>query len=111
MNVYLPEPDGPIRKTNSPLSILRLTLSNAGRADDLYCLVTRSRVIITARQGNRERQMFGRRGALGGGGGARPRHRGSPGNPGSPGAGAGAGAGLEGTCSGDGEGVVVPGPN
>ena len=39
-----------MRKTNSPLSILTLTLSSAGRADCLYCLVTRSRVIITARQ-------------------------------------------------------------
>src|ERR1700761_8380414 len=47
MKVDLPDPDGPIRKTNSPLSILTLTLSSAGRADDLYCLVTRSRVIIT----------------------------------------------------------------
>ncbi|COW62776.1 Uncharacterised protein [Mycobacterium tuberculosis] len=50
MKVDLPEPDGPIRKTNSPLSILTLMSSNAGRADDLYCLVTWSRVIITARQ-------------------------------------------------------------
>ena len=50
MKVDLPEPDGPMRKTNSPLSILRLTLSSAGRADDLYCLLTWSRVIITARQ-------------------------------------------------------------
>src|SRR5581483_1818911 len=50
MNVDLPEPDGPIRKTNSPLSILTLTSSNAGRADDLYCLLTWSSVIITARQ-------------------------------------------------------------
>src|SRR6185436_19600473 len=50
MNVDLPEPDGPIRKTNSPLSILTETLSSAGRADDLYCLDTWSRVIITARQ-------------------------------------------------------------
>src|ERR1700709_1257698 len=50
MNVDLPEPDGPMRKTNSPLSILRLTLSSAGRADCLYCLVTLSRLIITARQ-------------------------------------------------------------
>ena len=33
MNVDLPEPDGPIRKTNSPLSILTLTSSSAGRAD------------------------------------------------------------------------------
>ena len=38
MNVDLPEPDGPMRKTNSPLSILTLTLSSAGRADVLYCL-------------------------------------------------------------------------
>src|SRR5260370_21690638 len=50
MNVDLPEPDGPIRKTNSPLSILTEMLSSAGRADDLYSLDTRSRVIITARQ-------------------------------------------------------------
>ena len=50
MNVDLPEPDGPMRKTNSPLSILTETLSSAGRADDLYCLDTWSRVIITARQ-------------------------------------------------------------
>src|SRR5271170_7791070 len=53
MNVDLPEPDGPIRKTNSPLSILTLTSSSAGRADDLYCLLTWSRVIITARQCSR----------------------------------------------------------
>src|ERR1700678_4080661 len=39
-----------MRKTNSPLSILTLTSSKAGRADDLYCLLTWSRVIITARQ-------------------------------------------------------------
>src|SRR5258705_10380466 len=50
MNVDLPEPDGPIRKTNSPLSILTETLSSAGRADDLYSFDTWSRVIITARQ-------------------------------------------------------------
>src|ERR1700757_2055892 len=50
MNVDLPEPDGPIRKTNSPLSILTLMSSNAGRADALYFLLTFSRVIITARQ-------------------------------------------------------------
>ena len=50
MNVDLPEPDGPMRKTNSPLSILTETLSNAGRAEDLYCLLTWSSVIITARQ-------------------------------------------------------------
>ncbi|SHX01688.1 Uncharacterised protein [Mycobacteroides abscessus subsp. abscessus] len=35
MNVDFPEPEGPMRNTNSPLSISRLTLSNAGRADDL----------------------------------------------------------------------------
>src|SRR5258705_2729125 len=46
MNVDLPEPDGPIRKTNSPLSILTEMLSSAGRADDLYSFVTWSRVII-----------------------------------------------------------------
>ena len=50
MNVDLPEPDGPMRKTNSPFSILSETLSRAGRAEDLYCLLTWSRVIITARQ-------------------------------------------------------------
>ena len=54
MNVDLPEPDGPMRKTNSPLSILTLTSSNAGRADALYFLLTWSRVIITARQCSRE---------------------------------------------------------
>ena len=32
--VDLPEPDGPMRKTNSPLSTLRLTSSRAGRALD-----------------------------------------------------------------------------
>src|SRR6476469_5411411 len=53
MKVDLPEPDGPMRKTNSPLSILTLTSSRAGRADCLYCFVTRSRVIITARQCSR----------------------------------------------------------
>src|SRR3954465_12038431 len=46
MTVDFPEPDGPMRKTNSPLSILTDTLSSAGRADDLYCLDTWSRVII-----------------------------------------------------------------
>src|SRR5882762_296449 len=46
MKVDLPEPDGPMRKTNSPLSILTEMLSSAGRADDLYSLVTWSRVII-----------------------------------------------------------------
>ena len=46
----LAAPDGPMRKTNSPLSILTEMLSSAGRADDLYCLDTWSRVIITARQ-------------------------------------------------------------
>ncbi len=51
MKVDLPEPDGPIRKTNSPLSILTLMSSNAGRADDLYCLVTWSRVIISRTPG------------------------------------------------------------
>src|ERR1700736_6672264 len=50
MNVDLPEPEGPIRKTNSPLSILTLMSSSAGRADALYFLLTLSRVIITARQ-------------------------------------------------------------
>ncbi len=35
MNVDLPEPDGPIRKTNSPLSIFNETSSSAGRAEDL----------------------------------------------------------------------------
>src|SRR5258705_5605921 len=50
MNVDLPEPDGPMRKTNSPLSILTETLSSEGRADDLYSFDTWSGVIITARQ-------------------------------------------------------------
>src|ERR1700740_3371582 len=50
IKVDLPEPEGPIRKTNSPLSILTLMSSNAGRADALYFLLTWSRVIITARQ-------------------------------------------------------------
>src|ERR1700761_5321890 len=54
MNVDVPDPDGPIRKTNSPLSIFTLTSSNAGRADVLYFLLTWSRVIITARQFSRE---------------------------------------------------------
>ena len=43
MNVDLPDPDGPMRKTNSPFSILSEMLSRAGRADDLYCLLTRGR--------------------------------------------------------------------
>ena len=42
-----------MRKTNSPFSTLTLTLSSAGRAEDLYCLLTLSRVIITARQCSR----------------------------------------------------------
>src|ERR1700761_711186 len=50
MNVDFPEPEGPIRKTNSPLSILTLMSSSAGRAAALYFLLTWSRVIITARQ-------------------------------------------------------------
>jgi hypothetical protein len=50
MNVDLPEPEGPMRNTNSPLSIERETLSSAGRAEDLYNLLTLSSVIITARQ-------------------------------------------------------------
>ena len=53
MNVDFPDPDGPIKKTNSPFSILSETLSRAGRAEDLYCLLTWSRVIITARQCSR----------------------------------------------------------
>src|SRR3954471_19704258 len=64
MNVDLPEPEGPMRKTNSPLSILTDTLSSAGRADDLYCLLTWSRVIITARQCSGETGL-GRSGYLG----------------------------------------------
>src|SRR4029079_6240310 len=50
MNVDLPEPEGPMRNTNSPLSIERETLSSAGRAEDLYNLLTLSSVIITAPQ-------------------------------------------------------------
>ena len=46
-----------MRKTNSPLSILTETLSSAGRADDLYCLLTWSSVIITARQCSGETRM------------------------------------------------------
>src|SRR5258705_11676265 len=70
MNVDLPEPDGPIRKTNSPLSILTETLSSAGRADDLYSFDTWSRVIITARQcsGGFAQPGHGYCGAAGGGG-------------------------------------------
>jgi len=78
-------------------------LSSAGRADDLYCLVTRSRVIITGRQSNRQRQVPKRRGALV----DQLRYRASPGRLGSPGAGAGAGTGLGGGVVG----VVGPGPN
>ena len=58
INVDLPDPDGPIRKTNSPLSTLRVTLSNAGRVDALYCLVTWSRVIITGGQSSRGRRDY-----------------------------------------------------
>src|SRR3954451_7018287 len=50
MNVDLPEPEGPMRNTNSPLSIDSETLSSAGRAEDLHNLLTLSSVIITARQ-------------------------------------------------------------
>src|SRR5689334_7685800 len=50
MNVDFPEPDGPMRKTNSPSSILTDTLSSARRAEDVYSLLTWSSVIITARQ-------------------------------------------------------------
>src|SRR5947208_16316825 len=39
-NVDLPEPEGPIRKTNSPLSISTVTSSNAGRVEVLYTLDT-----------------------------------------------------------------------
>lgn len=35
MNVLLPEPDGPIRNTNSPLSISTFTLSRAGLVEAL----------------------------------------------------------------------------
>ena len=41
----LPEPDGPIRKANSPLATSRLTLDSAGRVEALYCLVTLSSLI------------------------------------------------------------------
>ena len=68
MNVDLPEPDGPIRKTNSPLSILTLTSSNAGRADALYFLLTWSRVIITARQCSRQFRRHATINSVGGAG-------------------------------------------
>ena len=35
MNVDLPEPDGPIRNTNSPLSMETVTLSRAGLVEVL----------------------------------------------------------------------------
>ena len=47
-NVDLPDPDGPMRKTNSPLSIDAETRSSAGRVEVLYVLVTRSRRITAA---------------------------------------------------------------
>jgi hypothetical protein len=47
-NVDLPEPDGPMRKTNSPRSMSTDTRSSAGRVDVLYILVTRSRRITEA---------------------------------------------------------------
>ena len=70
MNVDLPEPDGPMRKTNSPLSILSETLSSAGRAEVLYSLLTWSSVIITARQcsGEAQRRPSSYRGTSGVGG-------------------------------------------
>lgn len=48
MNVDLPEPEGPMRKTNSPLSTETVTLSRAGLVDVLYDLDTFV-VLITAR--------------------------------------------------------------
>src|SRR4051794_434245 len=47
-NVDFPDPDGPMRKTNSPRSTSTETRSSAGRVDVLYILVTRSRRITTA---------------------------------------------------------------
>ena len=49
MNVDLPEPDGPMRKTNSPLSTETVTLSRAGLVDVLYDFETFV-VLITGRQ-------------------------------------------------------------
>lgn len=43
--VDFPEPEGPMRKTNSPLSIVSERLSSAGLVDVLYDLVTLSNVI------------------------------------------------------------------
>ena len=43
--VDLPDPDGPMRKANSPLPTSRLTLDSAGRVEALYCLVTFSSLI------------------------------------------------------------------
>ena len=55
-NVDLPEPDGPIRKTNSPLSIDTVTRSSAGRVEVLYTLVTRSsRITVGDDTGGRDR--------------------------------------------------------
>ena len=48
-NVDLPDPEGPMRKTNSPLSISAETRSSAGRVEVLYTLVTRSRRITAGR--------------------------------------------------------------
>src|SRR5699024_8443076 len=43
--VDLPDPEGPIRKTNSPLSMCTVTSSSAGRVDVRYDLETFSRRI------------------------------------------------------------------
>ena len=40
MIVYLPEPEGPMKKTNSPFSIPTLTSSNDGRDALGYVFVT-----------------------------------------------------------------------
>ncbi len=45
----LPEPLAPTRKTNSPLSISRLTLLSAGRGLLVYSLETESKRIMALR--------------------------------------------------------------
>ncbi|KAF0965056.1 hypothetical protein MLGJGCBP_01777 [Rhodococcus sp. T7] len=56
MNVDFPEPDGPIRKTNSPLSTSTLTLSRAGLVEVLYDFDTFS-TLITRSQSRRYRTV------------------------------------------------------
>src|SRR5579864_4105473 len=76
-NVDFPEPDGPTRKTNSPLAISTEQSRNA-TVVFLYDLVTFSRrIMVRARRADVHRRTAGRRGYQPNP--ARPRHGGLPG--------------------------------